>query len=260
MEKLKSKAVYMLRNDGELFKVNNTHPYIFFDPKDMIANVRELFTDIENNSFIWFYEHTKNKQVKTLMEDCIKSLINIINSDLACKIQIADISSIKHILDYFHNLNTEQKDICESDIEEYFSLLKYINAECNQEFLRLHIGGLYYGDQDKALYARVSSIDFDWFTLLWKLVYENRSLIDSITISTDEQAGRPYKLYVVDGQKIDNFPTNDFIELKGNPIIERNKALTKGISLIEAFNNYGPYHTYRRYKVYKDMYEEENFV
>lgn len=146
-----------------------------------------------------------------------------------------------------------------TDINAFIKIVEYINAECNQEFLRLRVGDMYFNGSSNILYARISSIYFNWFPYLWQIVYCNQKTLSNITITTDEQLGRPYKTYKIEDDLIEDYPINDFILLKENPILENIntkyiKNLLAGSTLLEAFGNYGPYHTLRLSEAYRYDY------
>ena len=76
-------------------------------------------------------------------------------------------------------------------------------------------------DDNKDVYFRISSKYTNWFDSIWKVVYNNKGWIESVTIVTDLQSRAEEKFYNLSGQKTDHMSVEDFINLKGNPIVEK---------------------------------------
>ena len=59
---LDKNTAYMIRNDGKIFQIKGTHPYILYDEGDFTGFSEELegLADFGVSWPIWFYEHTSN--------------------------------------------------------------------------------------------------------------------------------------------------------------------------------------------------------
>ena len=124
---------------------------------------------------------------------------------------------------------------------------------------------MYYGGSGNGIYFRISSIDFNWFNLIWEIVYKNKDYISDVTIVADEQSGKKPKFYNLNGP-VNKMPVKNFIWLKGNPIVEtlNNSVdvdiLNQGGSLVEIFGDYGPFHNHRKFKARMHNYLIEAFI
>lgn len=226
---LQTATPYMLRNDGKLLECCDIHPYIKYHYEN--SNKQEVYTLFTENweYFIWFYNNTNNdttrKNLKQLIiEDNFSHFISDEEGDIAFLGPISE-------SDWWHL--TE---------EEFYDLYELCNNECNQEFCRVRTSSMRYGGTSGDIYFRISSVGFDWFNLIWKVVYDNRDFITTVTVCTDTQSrgGRaePYRHGSV---VIDRLPVQEFITLSGNPVLEEldffiERLLASGLSLDESFD------------------------
>lgn len=202
-------SAYMLRDDGKLIKCDSVHPYIFYYSKDVIRGIYDLFTWMPQN-LEWFYSNSKNNKLKELISIWIKS----IDESLDYKISLT-----KEYLDYFDISESTKVIDNPTDIKNYFL---YINNECNQEFCKVRTSGRTKSNAEGgSIYFRISSTHFNWFNLIWDLLYNNSRVLKDVTISTDENSGRDQFIYKHKGIAIDHLPIKEFLELSGNPIIEK---------------------------------------
>lgn len=202
---------YMLRSDGEVFEVSVRHPYIY-DKREGEPSIVDVGYSIFGNASAmeWFYQHTMYDKTQYAILDLIKSY---------CEYEEEDFPSwCQSIID--SRVDTPSAN----DAQSIETLFVSMNDMCNQEFLRFRTSDLYYGNHNNNIYFRVSSVGFNWFNLIWNVVYENRSQLANITICRDGASFGNYsdKVYQINSESIDNMPINDFITLKGNPIIEHN--------------------------------------
>ena len=250
---LKKSTPYMVRKNGEILDVTPIHPYIkYIITDDDITSIIKLI----NNSIRdlkWFYNNTEFNSIK---QDILIFLKSIIASDIfKDKINISNIESNFNISEDIEPLFT---------IDDITALFNVLNNECNQEFLKLRTSSMKFGGNSGDVYFRVSSVNYNWFYTIWKLVYDNKNFITSVTICTDTQAkGGSVKFYNHNGIAINQLPVDDFINLSGNPIIEsKSLVLNKiadGSSLTEAFNTIHPRHINRIINELWVNYENKNF-
>ena len=70
------------------------------------------------------------------------------------------------------------------------------------------------------IYFRVGSKYTNWFDAIWKTVYKYRSWIDSVTIVTDLKSKGRETYYTFGNEMSNEMPTEEFLTLKGNPLVE----------------------------------------
>lgn len=232
-EYLKSATPYMLRNDGKLIECSPMHPYIKYNIYDNNKNQIEQLFNLRLKFIEWFYNNTQHQEIK---EEILNFISNVINSNLY------DINNIEEVQTKFNLPSATTRD--ENDIEEQFLEL---NNEMNQEFCRVRTSNMRLGGTSGDTYFRISSANFNWFDIIQNIVLENQNFITSVSISTDTQSrgGRPI-FYSHNGIKIFELPTDEFLTLSGNPIIESNNysvnSLMQGKSLMESFDYIHPGH------------------
>lgn len=227
---LEISSAYMLNNKGDLLTCGVVHPYIkYIIQNNNKQEIEDLFNERLNN-LLWFYDNTLNTFLIEDIEIFVSSVINSDNYKIDKNIKERCISQI--------SIDNDRviKDV--STIEELFL---NINHECNQEFCRVRTSHMKApigtsGD----VYFRISSVGFNWFNLIWNVTHTNYNFVDSVTICTDTQStGKPLQFYRWHGKSINKMPTEKFITLSGNPIIESKNAILKmlsdGHSLNESF-------------------------
>lgn len=219
------RSAYMLRDDGVVLDSGARHPYILCHHDDKIEeNLKALFI-YNKNWYIWLYENTRHKETKERLKYIITLFADalLVHNEPLFGISI---DNIDYLIDYF---GIKKTDISNVSIDYLKSILKdlfeEVNFLVNQEFLRFRLSGpiAYIGNYND-IYFRVSSFDFDWFPYIWNVIYENRNIIDTITVMYDKQSGKVEgssdKYYVLGGRLIKKLPTDEFLTLKGNPIVE----------------------------------------
>lgn len=219
------RSAYMLRDDGVVLDSGARHPYILCHHDDKIEeNLKALFL-YNKNWYIWLYENTRHKETKERLKYIITLFADALLAHNEPLFGI-NIDNINYLIDYF---GIKKTDISNVSIDYLKSILKdlfeEVNFLVNQEFLRFRLSGpiAYIGNYND-IYFRVSSFDFDWFPYIWNVVNENRNMIDTVTIMYDKQSGKVVgssdKYYVLGGKTIKKLPTDEFLTLKGNPIVE----------------------------------------
>jgi hypothetical protein len=195
---------YMLRRDGKLISCKDIlmHPYIEVLParaKDKVAAYKFLLNNGALADYQWFLEHSQNDGIKPLLKSLIDQTINTLELD---------------------------------------TVLNKLRYETNQEFCRVRTSGKFLGSStNKEIYFRISSAGgFNWFNLIWQIVYDNKTLLSYVTVCTDEKSLGCDKFYTYRGTELSRLPVEEFLTLPGNPVIEQsidpNKATT---SLTESF-------------------------
>ena len=238
-EFLQKATPYMLRNDGQLFKCGGYHPYIcnvYDQENDLESLVNERVDELQ-----WFFENTKNAEVRKYIQIIVKS---------SCKFQLPYLDISENLCSKF---KVADDTYCCADKKELYSILEWTNAETNQEFCRVRTSSLKLGGSSGDIYFRISSIGFNWFPLIWNLVYSNRNWITTITISRDGSARdfNQKECYQIKGIRLDHLPVDQFLCISGNPIVEEfhtslpilakaYKALGQGRTLSESYPNQHP--------------------
>lgn len=127
-------------------------------------------------------------------------------------------------LDWFYDntLNEEVKTLIteykECKNEEKEELMNLLNDLTNQEFCRVRTSNykVKYGGDNGQIYFRISSTGFNWFDLIWNIVNKFSKNIKEVTIMKDKQTfgGKEFDYYY------NHLPIDEFLTLKGNPIVE----------------------------------------
>lgn len=219
------RSAYMLRDDGVVLDSGARHPYILCHHDDKIEeNLKALFL-YNKNWYIWLYENTRHEETRERLKYIITLFADALLAHNEPLFGIS-IDNIDYLIDYF---GIKKTDISNVSIDYLKSILKdlfeEVNFLVNQEFLRFRLSSpiAYIGNYND-IYFRVSSFDFDWFPYIWNVVNENRNMIDTVTIMYDKQSGKVEgssdKYYVLGGRLIKKLPTDEFLTLKGNPIVE----------------------------------------
>lgn len=238
-EELHKATPYMLRNDGKCFECKGWHPYIsniYDDENDLDSLINERLWELK-----WYYDNSLVSDVKKYIEILVKS---------CCE---KDMNFKKDKQELFNTFNIKEDTYTCRDDNELYSILNNINNLTNQEFCKVRTSNVKIGGDSNDIYFRISSIGFNWFNIIWKFVMDNVKDISSVTISRDTRV-RDFtqgECYKVNGVEINHLPTDEFLTLRGNPIIEAfnsklnviNEALPKlasGKSLSDAYPNLHP--------------------
>lgn len=217
-ERLEKATPYMMRNDGAVFKCGGYHPYIsnvYSSDDDLNSLINERIDELE-----WFYSHT-------LLADAIKDIQIIVKS--LCHFNENYLYS-ETVL--FSKFNVDSSTYCCYNRAEIIDFMNELNYLVNQEFCRIRTSDVKYGGNSNDVYFRISSQGFNWFNLMWKFVNDNDDFISTVTVSKDGRA-RDFSLgdcYKVNGTVLDHIPADEFLTLKGNPVIEQYKSSLTAIN------------------------------
>lgn len=225
---------FMIRNDGKVFQMLQ-HIYGSNEEVDETLYAAE-----------WLYSATGKDKTKKLIIDLISSWGYSLDyeGDIVQKIH-TDIDSKGYKFLSHEFIDTISKLILiAAPHEDYMALNDLVVNELNQEFLRARYGGMYnsaVGNHEVVF--RVSSVGFNWFNIIFNFVYDHKNSISAVTIVKDEESTGFDDAYTHNGKKIFQMPTEEFILLSGNPIIENvqnsstlYKELSKGSSIQESIN------------------------
>lgn len=238
VEKLKKATPYMLRNDGELLECGIAHPYIKYWFEDLPKFDGEFLRSIK-----WFYNNSNKDTTKDLI--CIVAKYLISTSNLS----YAD-------FDIIPEDKIDNAYLC--GVEEFNGFINTLNADTNQEFCRARTSSKLYGGTNDDIYFRVSSIGFNWFPLMWQIVYTYKPT--TVTICKDDNTfGGRNTFYKINREEINRIPYEDFILMSGNPIIEQLSASTidrfkvqnelkRGETISESFEWTHPRYAYKMYQ------------
>lgn len=185
---LKTATPYMLRKDGKLIDCSPIHPYLMDVRMDEGRELDKLFSK-HIDYLDWF-------------------AVNGI--DVA-----DDIKSLKSMYGLYRGDRRFDRKIIDSYIK--------INDITNNQFCRVRTSDIRFGGDNHSIYFRVSSSNgFDWFPLIWNVVYENRNWISDVTIVRDPQAKNcnTNDFYRLGGEITNHLDVVDFPNLKGHPLVE----------------------------------------
>ena len=218
----------MINRDGIVYECESVHPYILYVVNDKFRN--NLIDFVNNPRWVdWFYNHTGN-DTKSKIIKCLQLIADVFDteSEIDLNHYFGFLGDDKFIWNpIFSKYGIKYHKLEKPIDEDYFYYCKKeweeLNRECNNLFLRARAGGMYNRGNDRTMYFRVSSDDFNWFDIIWEVCYENRKTFDSVTIIADKQSGKTpnTEYYVLDGNVMDSFPMNDFLTLSGNPVVEK---------------------------------------
>lgn len=220
-ESAQTKA-WMIRRDGKVFEVQ-IHPY--GNPSDY----EETLWASE-----WLYSHTANHETKDLILKFITTWVydecDFGEATVAEQLdkEIADRPYMFLTSKFVHSISNALEDV---DIDEPVEELNVaVNSALNEEFVRARAGGEVNSDASLGeMYFRISSTGFNWFDIIWKFVYDRKSSVDTVTIKRDQEATGEESTYYRHGNKVfDRMPVDEFIMLKGRPVVE---------NLVEDYHN-----------------------
>ena len=274
---IQSGKPYMVRNDGEIFECGEIHPYIlyrqnFIGPTSLGSAIQETIEAVPF-SFRWFFDHTKQKEVKEKTISSIQALADayvtaVKEGQNVTKRVGFHFEDFEPILRDFHIIpKIINNDNFDMNFEIANKRLQELNNLTNQEFLRMRTGDKFFGNyQPGDVYFRVSSTDFNWYNIIWGIIMKNPKL-ERVTIEYDVQSGKidkPYFYELNDGTLIDRMNREEFLTAKGTPLIEslynsESKILQNGGTLIETFGDFGPLHNINKFMHHKYSYMLRHF-
>lgn len=228
---LKESTCYMLRNDGYLIECKNIHPYIRLNKVDSLKTSIELLFKTHLADLRWLYNNTLLQEVKNNIEEFV-----LMSSNFYSKYK-------EELLNLFPEIKFTKVEVDEK--YDLLSTFEYLDNCLNQEFCRVRTSGKYNKNlfnPSHEIFFRISSIKFDWFDIIWKLINDNKNWVSKITISSDPQAIGKNIIKSIGGVKIDSLDVEEFLTLSGNPILEdlESKIIQNRGGLLETY----PSHIY----------------
>lgn len=236
---------WMVRSDGEETPVR---VHIYGNEEAFRKGYSVTYEDLQEtvDAAIWLY---KNTQYPETRKECIHFLAEWL--DLATMTENSRIVDMYAMLDdgslYKGNTDWSFIEGHESEINQYpigdgsqaESLAKSVCILLDNEFLRVRKGGLYNSDGNSTMYFRVSSVGFNWFDIIFTMVYNHKPKY--VTVCRDYESTGAEGVYRVSGEVLDEIPYDDFINLKGRPVIKgrsfQKMNRERRIALYEALNN-----------------------
>jgi len=212
---------WMIRNDGKIFPVLS---HLYGNSEE----VEETLYAAE-----WLYDSTKNNSTKNLIIKFIASWIDKTNhTDPISRPEMimVEIDKRKYRILSKSFITKISEEIINASIEDLETLNDLIIKELNQEFLRARIGGIYNTSSTSGeCYFRVSSIDFNWFNIIYQFVYNHKD-IKYVTICRDEESTGSNEYYRHGSYIFNNLPIEEFLMIPGNPIVEKLDSLLETYS------------------------------
>ena len=249
---LKSDSPYMMRNDGEVFKVEYTTKSFFIDHPYLIrrgvkANRNDVINILHSDFkyLQWFYEHTRKGETQKGIERFIflvhQNIEDFVNDN-------EDLKYVLQRLSYFKD--DEPFLFSKGNSLDTLEALEHINNTVNQEFLRFRLQSGFYNKNKYSIYFKVSSKEFDWSKLIDNFIISYRPVLDNITITKDEQVFEIATPYKSKGDTISAMPIEDYLSLNDPPLIESlyylnvnnkfKKILREGKTLLECYSYSSP--------------------
>ena len=215
---LKRSTAYMLNIKGDLIELPYAHPYLIdYRSKTPITEQMENCIKSWPEDFIWYYENTDSKRSKELA----KTILAYLYFDERYKDKYIDDYGkyiVRLINTYFDDSVYDISISKETDVAD---LWKELSDNLNEEFTRVRTSHITMpSDANQNIYFRIGSKYTNWFDTIWKIVYKYKEWIESVTIVTDWKSKKEEKFYILGNQKTDHMNVDNFINLKGNPIVE----------------------------------------
>lgn len=229
VEFLRTATPYMLDNKGNLLECGIMHPYIKYPFESGEKALNKLLKE-RFESLLWFYENG-NKDIKNYIEILVTSC-----PEYGYSVPQNNIKKSEYIIE-------AEKDL--------FVFLTTLNSETNQQFCRVRMSSLLFGGTSDEVYFRIGSEGFNWFPLIWQVVYDNKNFISNVTICKDQNVFDRYERCYLNGEAIEHMTVDTFLMCDGNPIIEKidfdsgvitdaSTQLCEGASLSDSFRDLHP--------------------
>ena len=227
---LRGSDTYMMDRNGKVFQIStNLHPYVFQDVDDEFKyNLYGMFNPYPD-SLHWIKKNCTSGKVKILLDKALQMLANAVkNASSEDLEEVYDLGEedAEWFLECLAELGygAEKVNVNRDYLLDVENALSELNDAVNDYYVRIRLGGIYNSDdKDSDAYFRISSENFNWFNLIWKLVYDNRDYIKYVTVVRDNQSGKGIgyeDYYTVGGKKLNQMPVDEFLTLGGNPILE----------------------------------------
>lgn len=211
---------WMIRHDGKEIPVT-VHIYGSTD-------------DVEETLYAseWLYNNTTDESVKEQIRTLAATYAHELDPDAKpAELEGTMLYQIKHLPyktvtpEFVKRLDLERAKI-NANLD---AANMAVNDALNQEFLRARYGGMYDTDSDAGeIYFRISSINYNWFPIIWEFVYKNRNRLRNVTVVKDPEATGMHNMYLShNGKKIDHMPVEEFINLSGRPVMDSYWSVNK---------------------------------
>ena len=200
---LKPYNAYMLRDDSLLFECNTIHPYIKYLFNDTDNNQIEFLFNKNYLALKWFFDHTANSDVQ---EKIIEFVYAVLNN------KFFKIDSEKRA--YFEKtfLNRVDYELKKKAVFDIVFLFRELNTLTNQEFCRFRTSNLLFSGDSNEIYFRISSINFNWFDLIWSVCYKYKQYISDVTICKDANTfGGRFNPYKVNNKELNHIDIDEFL-------------------------------------------------
>lgn len=212
---LKRGTPYMLNLQGDLIECKSGwHPYILdlTSSKFIEDQIQDLLTS-RVEDFLWYWDNTDSKKSQNLLRE----LLTITGKDSVRYEDGDGIYPLRILQALGQTLSSTPRDSLEEVTSE-------VNKALNEEFIRVRTSHLTMpSSSGQGIYFRIGSRFTNWFSTIWKVVYDNQHWIEHVTVTTDMKSGRDGKPYKWKGQSLWEIPIKDFLLLGGNPILESYK-------------------------------------
>lgn len=209
---LKRGTPYMMDRKGRLFELPYAHPYLLnLKSPTPVEEQMERVIKFWLGDLLWYYDNTKNIETKELIVTILNSLLE------------DDKYTDNNGNNYIEEILTTYS-IPKVKVRNNFDVIeawKSLNSDVNDEFIRVRTGHATMPDNsNQDIYFRIGSKQINWFPTIWEVIYENRYWVESVTVITDLKSRGKEEYYILGNQKSDHMSVEDFINLKGNPIVE----------------------------------------
>ena len=99
----------------------------------------------------------------------------------------------------------------------------------NNEFCKVRTSNhkYNYGGDNGEIYFRLCNTDnFNWYDIIWNVVFQFRNGIQNVTIMRDyDTFGKQFDYCNIKGTPIKHIPVDEFLTMKGNPVLEAKEKI-----------------------------------
>lgn len=235
-------SIYMIRQDNTVYDLSGLNIHPLLNPnwdKDTLINI--MYDVIDN--LCWYYNNLRSTETKRDIYE-LATMLLYYNESAIHKFERS-------------GLDINREDIYKEEPFDMEGLYKHIALQCAQEFIKVRFGGNFNTrfNNIKDIYFRVASTGFNWFNMIWEFVVKHEKEIDYVTIVRDKELTGEETVYEINNVDIDRMPVKEFINIKGNPIIESEdeyiKKLSLGKTLSEAYGVHNHRHVIQQLKSYR---------
>ena len=212
-------TAWMVRNDGKPFAVDH-HTYA--DPEDPEDILR---------ASEWIYQNTASQTVQARIVQMMLLWARTLRRERPAYEVLLEYARdnegffpsqdfIHQIQDRLHAMEEREprrkKMMPEEEIRDWFhDLAERLLWQLSQEFLRVRYGGMYDTEKGcKDMIFRISSVGFDWYPVICRMVRTTPLEVETVTIVRDaESTGMGNARYfTADGKaRYDRMPKEDFL-------------------------------------------------